>query len=390
MKRRRDHPPLPPSQEWGFILRWLRPLPPAGEEAVRLLREEVDWEVLFLALPRHGVLPLLHHRLEAAGGEHLPPGVRERLRDYYLRNARRNMVLCAELARLVDLLQAEGMPVIPFKGPLLAVVAHGDPALREFGDLDLLVHPADAPRARAVLERTGYRLKEALSTFEADAVVGSYYTYELERPDIGLDLELHWGLSEGVFPFPVTLSELWEHRTEVECLGRTYAHIAGVDLLPYLCAHGSKHCWERLECVVDLAAVLARATPDWEALLHRIETRGGARMVLLGLLLARELLGAELPERVNREIDARPALYDLLHRAAKRLFFEADAPLPPREVHAFRLGALDDPWSRLRYAGYFALRPLRLRLVRPVVRFVKRAISPAADPASWSLRRPRS
>jgi hypothetical protein len=389
MKRRREHAPLPPSQEWAFVLRWLRPAPPAGEEAAGLLGEEADWEFLFRALPRHGVLSLLHHRLKAAGAEHLPAGIRERLRDYYLRNARRNMVLCAELGRLVDLLQAEGVPVIPFKGPLLAVIAHGDPTLREFGDLDLLIHPEDALGARAALERTGYRLKEALSPFEADAVIGSYYTYELERPDIGLDLELHWGLSEGVFPFPVTLAELWEHRTEVECLGRTYAHVAAEDLLPYLCAHGSKHCWERLECVVDLAAVLARAEPDWDALLHRIKGRGGVRMVLLGLLLARELLGSELPERVNQEIDTRPGLYDLLDRAAPRLFSETDAPLPPQQVHAFRLGALDDLRSRLRYAGYFALRPLRLHVVRPVVRFVKRAISPAADPASWSLRRPR-
>ena len=39
MKRRTAHTPLPLSQEWAFVLRWLRPSPPAGEEAVRLLTD---------------------------------------------------------------------------------------------------------------------------------------------------------------------------------------------------------------------------------------------------------------------------------------------------------------------------------------------------------------
>jgi hypothetical protein len=60
---------------------------------------------------------------------------------------RRNLYLAAEMLRLSGLFRAKGLMVIPYKGPLLALQAYGDFALRQFADLDFAVRQSDLPRA---------------------------------------------------------------------------------------------------------------------------------------------------------------------------------------------------------------------------------------------------
>ena len=54
------------------------------------------------------------------------------------------------------MLLATGIPVIPWKGPMLAELLYGDKTLRPCADIDLLVPPALAWRALQTLVRAGY------------------------------------------------------------------------------------------------------------------------------------------------------------------------------------------------------------------------------------------
>jgi Uncharacterised nucleotidyltransferase len=45
--------------------------------------------------------------------------------------------MTGSLLQVVDLFSREGIPVLPFKGPTLAMAAYRNLALREFVDLDL-------------------------------------------------------------------------------------------------------------------------------------------------------------------------------------------------------------------------------------------------------------
>src|SRR5579863_3082612 len=93
----------------------------------------------------HRVQPLVDARL----GEHASA---TELRA----RAAHKMGLTAELIALTNAFKAAEIPVLPHKGPLLAQAAYGDLALREFTDLDLLIHAADLPRAIAMLADHGY------------------------------------------------------------------------------------------------------------------------------------------------------------------------------------------------------------------------------------------
>ena len=93
----------------------------------------------------------------------IPREVQDRLRSYQMNLAVRNLGLTGELMRVLRLFAEHRVLALPFKGPTLAQFAYGDVALREFGDLDLLLQESDFPRARSLLVDQGYRPHYALT-----------------------------------------------------------------------------------------------------------------------------------------------------------------------------------------------------------------------------------
>lgn len=67
------------------------------------------------------------------------------------------------------------------------------------------------------------------------------------------------------------------------------------DLLLHLCYHGGKSRWSRLKWVCDLDRLVRVCPLDWREIETRAVACGCWRMVRLGLLLAREHLGAPIP-----------------------------------------------------------------------------------------------
>ena len=74
----------------------------------------------------------------------------------YQTNLHKALFLSRELIRIVDRLSALGVEVMPYKGLALAEVIYGDIALRQAGDIDLLIHPQDLPRIREAVRELGY------------------------------------------------------------------------------------------------------------------------------------------------------------------------------------------------------------------------------------------
>jgi hypothetical protein len=74
------------------------------------------------------------------------------------------------------------------------------------------------------------------------------------------------------------------------------------------CLVGAKGRWQRLQMVCDVAECL-RAHPDmdWSIVNAMARTTGTLRILHLGLLLARDLLGAELTPALDGEVQSSSA-----------------------------------------------------------------------------------
>ncbi len=308
----------------------------SAERIRALLRENIDWSTLLQTALWHGVMPLLHRSLHTTCPDAVPKPFLEQLRGCFYANAGHNTLLRTELLRLLQLLESHGIPTLPYKGAVLAVSAHGNLALRQFGDLDILTRKQDILRARDLLVSQGYRSMSPLSATRSAAFQRARRVYELLSQDGQIAVELHWAVTSWTFFFPLDPARLWERLETVSLGDTTVRSLAPQDLLLILCVHGAKHHWSKLVWVCDVAELL-RAHPvlAWTSLLAQAKKLGARRMLCLGLLLAHELLGSALPKEVWNQIQADPIVPWLAAQVRRRLFTEPHGSLLALDHPAF-------------------------------------------------------
>ncbi len=333
--------------EHQLLLCCARTAPPAQEPRIpEIIADDFDWNYFSLLARRHAVVPLVYRRFA-------PPS----LKTDFIENSARNTVLTAELCRLINLFRSQGIEAIPYKGPVLALLAYGDLALRRFVDLDVIVKKSDVPRARDLLLREGYELTRPLSASQQDLLLRTQHNLQFARDQRRLVFELHWEVAPHLFASSVQEDDLWRNLVTIDVNGTPMKTLTPDDLLFSLCVHGSRHLWERLGWICDIAELIARHQLDWTALLQRATDTDGERMFLLGLYLAQELLQARLPAEVSERCAADARLRSLAANIIDHLFSgPTHVPATSREIFKYNIGVRKSLPARARYLAHM-LRP---------------------------------
>lgn len=325
----RASPTAPSTAEGALILACASVAPdrPRSSQAGGAL----DWARVMTLATRHGLRPLLHARLRADDG--CPEPVRNDLARHYLANARHNLLLTGVLTDLLVHLAADGVEAVPFKGPVLAQDAYGSLSLREFADLDVVVRPADAERALTLLQAAGYTLQKGAA---GHARTG--YHRPLAHLDTGVEVELHWGVTQAYLNVDLDLEACWSRAHPRSVAGRSLPGFSLEDTLVLLCVHGGKHLWLGLGWIRDVAGLLA-GHPDvaWDVVADTARRAGCERMVRLGLHLAHDLLDAPLPDGMAEDLRADPAVGALAGEVVARLFGDVTpSPSVPEQYSFYR------------------------------------------------------
>jgi hypothetical protein len=293
----------------------------------RLLQRDLVWDDVIALARRHAVVPLLYTALQRGFAQMTPLAVLEALRAHYLAGAQQSMALTAELLRLLKLFDQAGIEVLPLKGPALAMLAYGNLSLRWSSDLDILVRPQDVPAAKSILVAQGYHSDPPMTERQEALRLRTHYVYAFVHEASSVCVELHYRFRPRYFVFDFSSEQLWSNLESVAVGGATLPHLAPADLLVFLCAHGANHCWERLAWICDIAELIrTQRQLDWEAAQRRARELGCERMLLLGLRLAHELLGAAIPEAILQRAGSERATRSLAESVRNNLFdpsFEA-------------------------------------------------------------------
>lgn len=176
---------------------------------------------LLAAAVEDGSFPVTDQQREQVGDDHVEAMVQ-------------SLLLERAFLEATDALSAAGVPSRLLKGSAVAHLDYPDPALRPFGDVDLLIHGEDLDRAVDALRPMGMRRREVEPRRGFAARFGKGVT--LIGPE-GLEIDLHRTLAHGSFGFTVPLDQLWDTRSTIRLAGRDLAALGPEERLLHAAYH---------------------------------------------------------------------------------------------------------------------------------------------------------
>jgi hypothetical protein len=228
------------------------------------------WDILLARARWHGLAPLLCAALDAQPRDDIPQDIAETLTELYRRSALAGAAKYHELAILLNLARADKLDLLLLKGAALAQWLYPAPALRPFGDVDVLVHQSDVPRLRALLEARAYRASDELADGFRDAYYSEMAFTQTAPPHLALDA--HWHLFVPVyFRTRMDVQWFWAHTQSFPLGGASVLIFNPTAQLVHLSIHASLNHQNapRLLWLYDLALLLKQhgTEIDWDAAL---------------------------------------------------------------------------------------------------------------------------
>ena len=341
----------------------------------KLLKQSLDWDYLLATASNHGLIPLLHKHLHSIDTDLIPINIRSRLKHQSVSNSQTVLHLFAKQLKLCRALTDRGIRAAILKGSLLAHLAYGEIALRQAGDIDVLIAPADFDRARQLLESLGYQMMPPLTRAQLGSHLKAHCEIQFVRDDWFTVVDLHWALAPKSFVFKLETEDLLTRLQRVSVAGVEFETLAIEDLILYQAMHGAKHLWRRLEWISSLGETIRAAdSTDWDAVISRAADARATRMLSLGLQLAQRVSNIDVPVRLDKN--------GLADEVLSRIFTVSGAA-DSTETNLYNLKIMDrkrdalisalralfvptlTDWSSLNlppslHSLYYAYRPLRL------------------------------
>ena len=344
--------------EWSLLLTACSALP-ADTKLLRLrsiLRSTIRWQNLFALAQLHGVLPLLDLALQSVR-DVVPTEEMDSLEQSYRTNLHRNLLLSRELIRIVHHLSEFDLEVMPYKGPALADSLYGDIALRQSGDIDLLVRRDELRRVEDALAKLGYALHGRLSEPQQREYLKSGYEFVFDGPAGRNVLEVQWAIQPRFYAVDFDMNGCFDRAVKVAVAGQVMKTPSPSDLLLILSVHAAKHVWGRLIWISDLARLMRSPSLDWGWLASQAKDLGIVRIVQVSTLLANRLLAVPVPIKAQNWLDDRRIDPDLVSKVQQHIFTESGFGVESMSYFRLMMHLRERPSDRLRFLTRLALTP---------------------------------
>ena len=280
--------------EWSLLLTACSEIAEKTARLRSLSRKPLRWKLLFDLADRNGTLPLLYQALSSAV-DVVPHGELSSLQQSYQSNLHKALLLSRELIRIHDCLSELGLAAMPYKGLALAEMIYGDIALRQSGDIDLLIRSEDFPLVRGALRELGYTPHLNLSPAEERAYLKSGYECAFDGAAGPNLLEVQWAMQPRFYAIDFDMNSLFQRAVNVTVAGHPMKTPSSEDLLLVLSAHAAKHVWGRLIWLCDIARLMVQPALDWNGIGARARSMGLVRILRVSMLLANRLLNTNIP-----------------------------------------------------------------------------------------------
>lgn len=317
------------------------------------LDRPLDWSYIFKIAGRNGLLPLVGSNLLEKVPEYLDNDIRKALAEFRLEHTRNNFLQTTRLIDICEMLEGNGIPVLPVKGPMLSMQAYGDLSLRQFVDLDILVQPKHFGKAVELLQSCGYTPIERVSWLRRKSL---FFT---RKKDVGLvsedgnvHIELHWKLSGTHFAMPFEIDGLWQRIERRQIAGADLRALPFDDLFVYLCLHGSRHNWANLLWICDINELALQAERsssfDWLGVRQHARIHGCEKAFELGLFLINYFFGQKVGFPELDRVLRRPVFQEIADKVRDSVFGSLNGLKEMSDWYSYHLSLKEKKLDRLR------------------------------------------
>ncbi|HET7108310.1 MAG TPA: nucleotidyltransferase family protein [Candidatus Acidoferrum sp.] len=326
----------PIDREWKFLCACASPSA-SSNLTISELAAGLDWQLTLQLAEEHSVLGLVASRLRESGHAEMPAEAWEQLLGSMRTQHLFTLSMTAELFRILDAFAQENIETILVKGPVVSFLAFGDPAVRSYVDLDLLVRDSAILRASRILVALGFEPDVPEAAILAGKIPGEYLFRKAGAQQL---VELHTEKTFRYYPRRMRMEDLFSRQRRVPLEGRDIPALCLEDEFVLNCIHGAKHFWERLMWPSDIAAIVARHSEiSWERVRQAAREVGAERMVHVGLLLAESLLGVPVPAEMAATANGDSVARDLVRQVEVWLPTAGyQPPLSQRAMFRLKMG----------------------------------------------------
>jgi|GEM_PF-924423 len=279
---------------------------------------DADWASMAELARSRGVSPLLFWQLgqgtsDATPEQAAPLEVVSDLREDLYTAAAQGIRAETQLSRVLGALSRAGIPAIVVKGAALGAF-YPDPALRLYGDIDIMVRRAHLDAAEQALNAVGYRCFASKGWW----LQRFHHLPPMVNDAGGLLVELHWRLDYEVEKGRLPAEDLWARAVGWTVRDQQALRLDAVDAALYLCRHAvvQHRVWGAFRSLCDLMQLTRGwGEAEWSTLSQRSQSYGLTRPVSLMLVLGGELLGLAVPEAILSALsvsDSRPQAEELV------------------------------------------------------------------------------
>lgn len=299
------------------------------KKGLLVLDEKIDYEKVLKLATHHRVKPLVYHGLQHVQEElQFPKEVLATLERACKSITFRNLQLTAKMVQLVSNLQELGIPVLPYKGSVLAVDAFGDLSNRAFNDIDILIKLEDYDKVRQYLIDQNYETENI-----PDTILKNYFKHHCEiafRTSTNAhtfhEVDVHWLFGQRMDQLDFSLDDIQNFTKSVQQFGLQFTSLnADGNLILTALHHGGKERWRRLKEINDITAILNQfqESLDWDCICDTAKQWKVENLVWASIGMADFFYDVVVPDKIRDKIN-QPSIQRIVKQHIGRILEQED------------------------------------------------------------------
>jgi hypothetical protein len=222
-----------------------------------------DWQIFLKKSFREGVDGLLFDNISQSKQKHnVPDWVIEEMKRNYMANLGRNMLLTANLEKVLDAFEQKKISILLLRGMDFLNRLYQSLGMRNMSDVDFVLADQDIKKAKPVLESLGYKHPPNYPyLYDNDCLF-----IDLHKNDIG-----SYNLAKQKKSPSIKSESIWKESIAYKNKYHYVRTLSIYDSIITCCSHLQEHSFSRLIWFYDVARLIQNQEPDfeWEKLTER-------------------------------------------------------------------------------------------------------------------------